>query len=185
MRTRNNVSAQCGLPSACDFTQMHCIVLLDASWVAAQIGKQPGANWSMLAANVYLPISENIFSHGPVHLENREYKSGQVISQSDVGLLQYPLELEFDLKVKRNDLLYYTAHTDSNGFYTGDSSYAIAWMALGNRTGCDAQFHRAFRYMNGLPGTDAATTTQYNPFNVFKERQDAGGHLNFLTVSAS
>lgn len=35
--------------------------------------------------------------------------------------------------------------------------------------------------MNGLPGIDAATTTQYNPFNVFKEREDAGGHLNFLT----
>ena len=69
-------------------------------------------------------------------------------------------------------------YTNQNGFYTGDSSYAIAWLALGNRTACDAQFLRAFRYMNGLTGTPA-TATQYNPFQVFKEREQSGGHINF------
>ena len=71
-------------------------------------------------------------------------------------------------------------YTNQNGFYTGDSSYAIAWIALGNRTACEAQFLRAFRYMNGLSGTPA-TATQYNPFQVFKEREQSGGHINFLT----
>ena len=79
-------------------------------------------------------------------------------------LLQYPLDVEFDESIKRNDLLYYTTYTSSNGFYTGDSSYAIAWMALGNRTGCDVQFVRAFAYMNGLPATVQAT--QYSPLRL-------------------
>ena len=39
---------------------------------------------------------------------------------------------------------------------------------------------RAFKYMNGLVGT-AATATQYNPFNVWKEREPNGGRMNFLT----
>eukprot|EP01052_Picozoa_sp_SAG31_P005114 SAG31_NODE_220_length_19925_cov_3.630939_13_plen_219_part_00 len=69
-------------------------------------------------------------------------------------------------------------------FYTGDSSYSIAWLALGNRTGSDAQFGRAFLYMNGLPSADNATRVeapQYNPFNVWKEQARDGNHLNFLT----
>ena len=54
--------------------------------------------------------------------------------------------------------LYYTAHTDSNGFYTGDSSYAIAWMALGNRTACVTVALRASRSHTDLrsaPGAGA------------------------------
>ena len=44
-----------------------------ASWVATQLGKQPGGNWSQLAANIYLPVSTEVYPGGPVHLENREY----------------------------------------------------------------------------------------------------------------
>jgi hypothetical protein len=69
--------------------------------------------------------------------------------------------------LKINDLLYWQSHTADNGFYTGDSSYSIAWLALGNRTGSDAQFGRAFLYLNGLPSQDNATRVlapQFNPF---------------------
>jgi hypothetical protein len=76
---------------------------------------------------------------------------------------------------------YWTNVTLDNGFYTGDSSYAIAWMGLGRRDRCDAQFIRAFAYQNGLPGTVVNVTTQYNPFNIWKERAVEGGHINFLT----
>lgn len=93
-----------------------------ADWVAAKLGITPGQNWSQLAGNVYLPISLDLFPAGPIHAENREYRADQIIAQSDVGLLQYPLDLDFDQSIKHNDLVYYTAYTDSNGFYTGDSS---------------------------------------------------------------
>ena len=66
----------------------------------------------------------------------------------------------------------------------GDSSYSIAWLALGNRTGSDNQFGRAFLYLNGLPSTDNTTRVlapQFNPFNVWKEQARDGNHLNFLT----
>ena len=67
-----------------------------------------------------------------------------------------------------------------NGFYTGDSSYSIAWLALGNRTGGDSQFARTFLYLNGLPD-GSVTPKQYNPFNVWKEAAESGMHLNFIT----
>ena len=53
-------------------------------------------------------------------------------------------------------------------------------MQQGEREEGDKQFMRAFKYMNGLVGTPA-TATQYNPFNVWKERESNGGHMNFLT----
>ena len=68
-----------------------------------------------------------------------------------------------------------------DGFYTGDSSYSIAWLALGNRTGSDAQFGRAFLYMNGLPSNDSTIRViapQDNPFHVWKEQARDGNHLN-------
>ena len=42
------------------------------------------------------------------HLENSAYRPRQIIEQSDVGLLQYPLDLNFSETEKRNDLEYYT-----------------------------------------------------------------------------
>jgi hypothetical protein len=152
-----------------------------AAWVADQVGAAPSANWSRIAAGMLLPVVDGIFDGGPIHLENRQYKAGQMISQSDVGLLQYPLGQDMPQELKANDLTYWENHTLDNGFYTGDSSYAIAWMAIGRRDMSDAQFFRAFSYQNGLAGTRYAKPAQYNPFNVWKERALEGGHLNFLT----
>ena len=152
-----------------------------AGWVAGQVGAVPGANWSSIATGMLLPVVEGIYKGGEVHLENRQYKAGQMTEQSDVVLLQYPLLLDMPPELKANDLAYWENHTLANGFYTGDSSYAIAWMAIGRRDMCDAQFFRAFSYQNGLVGTAQANPAQYNPFNIWKERAVGGGHLNFLT----
>jgi hypothetical protein len=70
--------------------------------------------------------------------------------------------------IKIADLEYYQNVTRKDGFYTGDSSYSIAWLALGNRSGADEQFDRAFLYMDGLPGAAPTSkfivqATQYNP----------------------
>ena len=85
-----------------------------------------------------------IYDGGPIHLQDKQYTKGKIITQSAVGLLQYPLEVDMAPQLKVNDLLYWESHTKDNGFYTGDSSYSIAWLALGNRTGSDVQFRRAF-----------------------------------------
>ena len=79
-----------------------------ADRVATQLNKAPGSNWSQLAANVYLPTSTALSAGRPTHLENSAYRPRQIIEQSDVGLLQYPLDLNFSETEKRNDLEYYT-----------------------------------------------------------------------------
>lgn len=112
-------------------------------------------------------FSAGVYDGGLIHMQDKQYKKGKIITQSAVGLLQYPLEVAMPTQLKINDLLYWQSHTADNGFYTGDSSYSIAWLALGNRTGSDAQFGRAFLYMNGLPSADNATRVvapQFNPF---------------------
>jgi trehalose/maltose hydrolase-like predicted phosphorylase len=142
------------------------------------------ANWSQIVARVYLPVVSGIYEGGPIHKQDAQYKKGKIITQSAVGLLQYPLEIPMPTQLKINDLLYWQSHTKDNGFYTGDSSYSIAWLALGNRSASDAQFGRAFLYMNGLPSADGSNRVpapQPNPFNVWKEQARDGNHLNFLT----
>ena len=75
-----------------------------ACWVAEQIGTSAGANWSRIAAGIVLPVVDGVYSGGPIHLENRQYKAGQQIEQSDVVLLQYPLDIPMDPNLKINDL---------------------------------------------------------------------------------
>lgn len=121
------------------------------------LGLPVGANWTAISTQMYLPIVSGLYPGGPIHLQDRQYKHGKLINQAAVGLLQYPLEVQgIAPEVKRNDLLYYESVTAGNGFYTGDSSYSIAWLALGNRTGGDAQFARTFLYLNGKPPASAA-----------------------------
>ena len=65
------------------------------------------------------------------------------IMQSAAALLQYPLGLEMPETIRRNDLAYYEPRTRSNGFFTGDSIYSIAWLALGNATAALTQWDAA------------------------------------------
>ena len=67
-----------------------------------------------------------------------------------------------------SDLLYYEPRTRQNGFFTGDSVYSIAWLALGNTSAAASQWRAAFAHMD----TDN--------FFVFRETL-SGGHSNFIT----
>jgi len=148
---------------------------------AAVVGAEAGSNWSTIASKPFLPLRDDLLSGFMIHSQDATYQKGQMITQSDVGLLQYPLEVSgIDDSVKRGDLLYYESVTNPDGYYTGDSSYSIAWLALGNRTAADAQFARTFLYLNGLPN-NVVVAPHYNPFNVWKEAATSGKHLNFLT----
>jgi protein-glucosylgalactosylhydroxylysine glucosidase len=84
-----------------------------------------------------------------------------------VALLQYPLRWPMPRQIAINDLLYWQNHTDPNGYFTGDSAYSIAWLALGNLREAAAQWNTSFSHMQP-------------PFWVWRERV-SGGHSNFLT----
>ena len=143
--------------------------------------------WNDIIENVYLPESTNLpGSNGELlHLEYGNY-NGQDVNQADVALLQYPLQYfdddNYDIFVKNtpglkellvNDLIYYqlkTNNDDTNQFFTGDSSYSIAWLRLLNVTMAQEFFDAAFAHMD------------IDNFYIFKETVSVnnGGHLNFL-----
>jgi len=111
-----------------------------------------------------------------IHPQQASYH-GQDINQADVALLQWPLHLPMDAKVAKNDLLYYaerSSGSDTKGFYTGDSSYAVAMLFLGMRAEAAAQL--AF-----------ANDHQISAFNIWTETDpkvashNGTGNLNFLT----
>ena len=90
------------------------------------------ANWSAIASSPYLPTVTGIYDGGPIHMQDKQYTKGKIITQSAVGLLQYPLEIAMPTQLKVNDLLYWQSHTADNGFYTGDSSFCtLGGCALG------------------------------------------------------
>ena len=77
------------------------------------------------------------------------HRSGRCcIMQSAAALLQYPLGLAMSEEIKLNDLKYYEPRTLSNGFFTGDSIYSIAWLALGNTRAALTQWDAAFSHMD-------------------------------------
>ena len=121
------------------------------------------AEYLEMANNVYLPFDDE----GQRHLEYDGY-AGQTINQDDVGLLQYPLGWKMNSDVAYNDLDYYESVTAHNGYFTGNSAYGIAWLALGEDERAAAQFFTSFEHMGG-------------PFLIWKEKAVSGGHLNFLT----
>ena len=82
-----------------------------------------------------------------MHVQNEGY-AGQTINQADVALMQYPLGLQFERGLAQRDLDFYSLHTDFNGMFTGDSAYAAAYLALGNRSAADAQLALAFGHMD-------------------------------------
>jgi trehalose/maltose hydrolase-like predicted phosphorylase len=134
------------------------------------------ARWADVAERMWLPLSSTLYTGGPVHPEFAGY-AGKPINQADVALLQYPLDLTAAMgrEVATNDLAFYqglSSQKTTSGFYTGDSAYSIAWLALGNRSAADAQLRLAFEHM------DLAH------FHVWSEVAHGGvtsGHSNFLT----
>ena len=152
-----------------------------------------------LACLLEVTFSHSVVVATPVHPEFTGYKLGAQINQADVALLQYPLNFPMARDVKVNDLTYYSSVTRTNGtspfrqhkqrrlghacdlcrltvwwmerpgYFTGDSSYSIAWLAMGNRTAADPWLQAAYLHMD------------LTHFNVWKERAITGGNLNFIT----
>jgi hypothetical protein len=90
------------------------------------------------------------------------------IMQSAAALLQYPLGLPMATEIKINDLRYYEPRTRQNGFFTGDSIYSIAWLALGDTRAALTQWDAAFAHMD------------CEHFCLFREKI-SGAHSNFIT----
>ena len=134
---------------------------------AHALGKDPDPLWSDRANSPFLPTSMTLQPGVEVHPEYDGYR-GEAITQSSVVLTQYPLELPQQERIKINDLLYYEPRTRQNGFFTGDSVYSIAWLALGNTSAAASQWRAAFAHM------------QVDNFFVFREEL-TGGHSNFIT----
>lgn len=164
-------------------------VLSFALEVAELLGEMPSANWSSVAERLYLPVADvraGFMEGVQIHNEYENYEQSQRphINQADVALLQYPLGLRSnkrifpvlssskipDTQLAVNDLLFWQPKSDNQVFYTGDSSYSIAWLEMGNRSAADEQFDLAFTHMD------------LEHFNVFTEKNTGNlGNLNFIT----
>eukprot|EP00033_Pygsuia_biforma_P002673 GCRY01002954.1.p1 GENE.GCRY01002954.1~~GCRY01002954.1.p1 ORF type:complete len:706 (+),score=181.27 GCRY01002954.1:673-2790(+) len=119
--------------------------------------------FSDIAESFYLPYNET----AKIHPEYSGY-DGHMINQADVGLLQYPLGIYLDADVANNDLTYYINKTRPDGYYTGDSTYVVALLSLGRTEEATKLFVKGF-------------DLQRPPFNLWTERHDTVGHINFLT----
>ena len=102
--------------------------------------------WAQAAASPYLPLDSALYAAGPVHAQQKGY-AGKTINQADVALLQYPLGLDFGAAQNQRDLDYYASKTAFSGMFTGDTAYACAYLALGNRSAADAQLGYAFGHI--------------------------------------
>jgi hypothetical protein len=145
-----------------------------ASMIATTLGLKANPQWAVQAARPYLPLSAALDPSGPIHPEYTNY-SGGPIAQSAAALLQYPLRWPMPADVARRDLAFYQSRSSgpaTAGFFTGDSSYSIAWLLAGDRDQADAWFSQGFVHLD-LEG-----------FGVWMEKfysHDDGGALNEIS----
>eukprot|EP01045_Picozoa_sp_COSAG04_P008045 COSAG04_NODE_437_length_14435_cov_4.075126_11_plen_274_part_00 len=145
-----------------------------ASLAARKLNMTANPLWAVQSARPYLPLVANLSGDGAVHPEFRGY-NGAPIAQSCVALMQYPLRWPMPADVARRDLAFYQVRSSgptTAGFFTGDSSYSIAWLGMGNKSQADAQFAQAFSHLD-LVG-----------FSVWMEKfyaQAQGGALNEIS----
>jgi len=125
--------------------------------------------WADMAAAPLLPLDAALSPDGPVHAEHRGY-AGKALQQADVALLQYPLGLDFGAALNRRDLDYYANRTQFGNMFTGDCSYAAAYLALGDRQAADAQLAIAWSHIEPH-------------FLAFKELAEDRGTQHFITGS--
>uniref|UniRef100_A0A7S3GJ45 Glycoside hydrolase family 65 central catalytic domain-containing protein n=1 Tax=Palpitomonas bilix TaxID=652834 RepID=A0A7S3GJ45_9EUKA len=121
--------------------------------------------WRKISSEMYIPFD----AEKQVHPEYEGYEWGKVINQADVALLQYPLRMRMPDQVGSNDLDYYESVTDPNGYFTGDSTYSIAWCGKGNWSRASTFFKKGFDHL-------------VSPFWVWREKLN-GGHRNFITAA--
>ena len=121
-----------------------------ASEIATKLGLKANPAWAVQAARPYLPLVTALDPGGPIHAEFTGYK-GEPIAQSAVALLQYPLRWPMPVDVARRDLAFYQSRTSgptTAGFFTGDSSYSIAWLQAGNHSEAEKWFAEGFVHLD-------------------------------------
>jgi hypothetical protein len=164
-------------------------VMLFAVEAAVLLGLKPASleEWRAKGSSMLVPLQTYCLSWPNASIEgcpaaevvriHPQYEGyhGEDINQADVALMQWPLHATMDPAVARDDLRYYarrSSGSDTKGFYTGDSSYAIAMLFMGQAEAAAAQFQLAFHHMVGA-------------FNIWTETDPTvahgTGHLNFLT----
>ena len=166
------------------YTNAAAAVLLD--WVADELydigDSEDAALYGNIAGKMYIPESDQLWTR-VVHPEYDGY-SGEPINQADAVLLQFPLLFEMSDDIAYNDLRYYENLTSipgvTKGYYTGDSSYSIAYLSLHRKNDfnppdgvdlkalADHQFEQAFEHIDS------------DYYYIWHETV-SGGHVNFVT----
>ncbi len=132
-----------------------------ASVTPSQANKE---KYTRVADGVFIPYDSDTGIH-PEYVAPAY--DGHLINQADVGLLYYPLREPLSVQQAVKDLTYWEAHTNPDGYFTGDSAYAIAWLRAGRPDKAEETLTAAVHHIAA-------------PFNTFMEKL-SGGHLNFIT----
>lgn len=135
-----------------------------ASLAAEALGKNPPADWRMVAQNIPLLT----FPDGTTK-ENETY-NGQIIKQADVNLLAYPLKIVHKKEDILRDLNYYEPRLSPNGPAMGGAILSVLAARLGNPARAYKMFEKSYQ-PNELP-----------PFNVIAET--AGGTNPYFATGA-
>ena len=121
------------------------------------------ANYRKVADGMYLPYD----SEKDFHPEYEGYVD-QTAKQADVTLLKYPLEVSMSDTTFKNDLTFYSTHTDEAGPAMTWGSFAIGHLSLGEEDEAKALFRKSYE------------TYAKTPFLVWTETP-TGGASNFAT----
>uniref|UniRef100_A0A914DPS5 Protein-glucosylgalactosylhydroxylysine glucosidase n=1 Tax=Acrobeloides nanus TaxID=290746 RepID=A0A914DPS5_9BILA len=128
-------------------------------------GDKPSSTWVDAAKNVYILFD----SKNNYHPQYEGYQFGEQIKQADVILLGYPLLVEMDPQVRKNDLLIYQASTDALGGPAMTwAMHSVGWLEFGEEAFAAGQFRRNYNYMRA-------------PFYVWTETATGVGTVNFVT----
>jgi len=153
-----------GIKNNSIYTNVVAQVSLKYAGIAGKIvGKKTPDLWDEISQHMSLPFD----AKNQRHVEFDGYDGG-LLNQADVALLQYPLMQDMTRQVAINDLIYYQSVTNSGSFFTGNSAYSIAWLALGDFEKAQLMYNRAYLLMQ-------------KPFFVWREILDSRGNQNFLT----
>jgi trehalose/maltose hydrolase-like predicted phosphorylase len=146
-------------------------VLRYAAQAARELGKKPNPDWTHVADNI--PILQ--FEDGTTR-ENASY-NGEIIKQSDVNLLAYPLDVVKEKKRILKDLIYYEPRLDPNGPAMAHATLGTIYARLGNAEKAFELFKRSYE-PNEVPpfGVLAETAGGTNPYFA----TGAGGTLQII-----
>lgn len=135
--------------------------------VAKLTGAQIPANWSAIAANIYISFD----STHRYHPEYDGFPLGEVVRQADIQLLQYPLTYTFPSDVAANDMKLYEKTISGPSMTYG--LFAVIYMQ--QHTDGDnflelaqAEFDKSYEYI-------------YGDFNSFSESPHGSGTPHFAT----